>query len=268
MRGRTPGGVLLVTGTGTDVGKTVATAALAALARARGLAVAIVKPVQTGVHDGDPDDADTAVRLATPPTGPRLTARTLLRLEEPLAPDIAARRAGVCLPAVTTHAPAIHALREGHDLVLVEGAGGLLVRLDSQGGTLSDLGGALPGAGLVVVVAAGLGTLNHTELTVEAARRRGMEPAGLIVGSWPAHPGTPERENLVALPRITGVPLWGAIPQGAGALRATDFSADADGWLAAMPRAGLFGSRSPDRPGTRAAEVPPRGASGRERDRL
>jgi hypothetical protein len=77
--------------------------------------------------------------------------------------------------------------------VIVEGAGGLLVRLDTDGGTLLDLAAGLPRSGVEVEVVrrdvgAGLGTLNHTELTVEALRSRGIEPAGLVIGSWPAEP--------------------------------------------------------------------------------
>ena len=92
-------------------------------------------------------------------------------------------------------------LAESHDTVIVEGAGGLLVRLDTDGGTLLDLAEALA-ADVVVVVAAGLGTLNHTELTVSALRGRGLEPAGLVVGSWPAVPGLADQCNLDDLPRV------------------------------------------------------------------
>ena len=83
-----------------------------------------------------------------------------------------------------------------HDIVVVEGAGGLLVRLDSDGGTLLDLAAELASrcrVEVVVVCAAGLGTLNHAELTVMALRARGLEPAGLIIGSWPRDPG-PRRD--------------------------------------------------------------------------
>ena len=79
-------------------------------------------------------------------------------------------------------------------------------------------------------MAAGLGTLNHTELTVDALRARGLEPAGLVVGSWPADPGLAERCNLEDLPRVTGVPLLAVIPAGAGGLERRDFTAAAPGW--------------------------------------
>lgn len=205
------GRVVIVTGTSTGVGKTVATATLAARARTNGEKVAVVKPVQTGTADGDCDAAEIH-RL----TG--IEVHELTRLEEPLAPDTAARRAGVEIPAVAAYAPTISALTSENDLVLVEGAGGLLVRLDTDGGTLLDLADALLAEGVptsfVVVTAAGLGTLNHTELTVAALRARGHEPDGLIIGSWPGDPGLAERCNRIDLPRVTGVPLLFGIPEG------------------------------------------------------
>jgi len=216
--------IVVVTGTGTGVGKTVATAALAA--RASGT-VMVVKPVQTGVLPGEVGDVDDVRRLA----GCEVTE--LVRLPDPLAPDTAARLAGVTLPAVAEHAARIRDLAEDFDTVIVEGAGGLLVRLDSADGTLLDLADALS-ASVVVVVAAGLGTLNHTELTVRALRARGITPDGLVIGSWPVAPGLAEECNLADLPRVTGVPLLAVIPEGAGALgdHAT-FAAAVPGWFTA-----------------------------------
>ncbi|MER6969540.1 dethiobiotin synthase [Nocardioides sp. NPDC000445] len=205
------GRVVIVTGTNTGVGKTVATATLASRARTNGEKVAVVKPVQTGTADGDCDAAEIH-RL----TG--IEVHELTSLEEPLAPDTAARRAGVKIPPVAAYAPTISALTSENDLVLVEGAGGLLVRLDTDGGTLLDLADALLAGGVptsfIVVTAAGLGTLNHTELTVASLRARGHEPDGLIIGSWPGDPGLAERCNRIDLPRVTGVPLLFGIPEG------------------------------------------------------
>ncbi|TQL67754.1 dethiobiotin synthetase [Nocardioides albertanoniae] len=205
------GRVLIVTGTSTGLGKTVATATLAARARDAGESVAVVKPVQTGTADGDSDAAEIHRR-----TG--IEVHELTTLEEPLAPDTAARRAGVEIPRVAAYAPRVSALASDNDLVLVEGSGGLLVRLDTHGGTLLDLADALRAArtptSFVIVTSAGLGTLNHTELTVAALRARGYEPDGLIIGSWPSDPGLAERCNRDDLPRVTGVPLLSAIPKG------------------------------------------------------
>ena len=217
--------MIVVTGTGTGVGKTIATAALAAT---RPRPVTVVKPVQTGVADGAPTDTDVVHAL----TGCAVQEWT--RLDEPLAPDTAARRAGVRVPTIHEHAERLAALDGGGGEVVVEGAGGLLVRLDTDGGTLLDLVAALPTTvqvKVVVVVAAGLGTLNHTELTVNAIRARGIEPTGLVIGSWPAEPGLAERCNREDLPRVTDVPLLAVIPEGAGSLTREAFLADAPGWF-------------------------------------
>lgn len=221
------GRAVLVTGTGTGVGKTVVTAALAARAASLGQRVIVVKPVQTGA-DSDAREVHRLTGVAT---------HELVSLPEPLAPDTAARRAGVAVPTVAEHADRVRALAGAYDLVLVEGAGGLLVRLDTDDGTLLDLADRLRDrlvdVSFVVVAAAGLGTLNHTELTVAALRGRGFGSAGLVIGSWPAEPGLAERCNRDDLPRVTGLPLLGAVPAGAGALDRATFLAAAGGWLEA-----------------------------------
>lgn len=209
---------LVVTGTGTGVGKTVVTAALAALAVATGRRVAVLKIAQTGVAAEQHGDIDEVRRLA----GPAVTCRELARYPDPLAPAAAARCAG--LPAVTpaTATAAVGELAADHELVLIEGAGGLLVPLDDSGGTLGDVAVALA-APVIIVVAAGLGTLNHTALTVEALCTRGLGCVGLVIGAWPAEPDLAAQCNLIDLPAVTGFPLLGALPSGAGRLTAAEF---------------------------------------------
>lgn len=217
-------GVLFVTGTDTGVGKTVVTAALAASADG---SVAVVKPAQTGVTADEPGDLQEVQRL----TG--LTdLHEGVRLLDPLAPTTAGRRQGVALPSVDEHARTIEKLAADRDLVLVEGAGGLLVGLDDDGNDLADLAARLelPFA-FVVVARAGLGTLNHAGLTVEALRARALPIAGLVIGSWPAEPDLAEQCNLDDLPITTGVPVIGRIPEGAGALDRAAFVAAAAGWF-------------------------------------
>jgi dethiobiotin synthase len=223
------GRVLVVTGTSTGVGKTIATAALAVRAVDAGEQVVVVKPVQTGITGTEPGDADEVHRLSG------CAVQEYTALDDPLAPDTAARLRGVRIPPVTEYADRIRVLTEFHDTVLVEGAGGLLVRLDTEGGTLLDLAVELAESvpvDVVVVAAAGLGTLNHAELTVAALRARGLEPAGLVIGSWPAEPDLAERCNLDDLPRVTGVPLLATIPEGAGALSRDEFRSGATTWFA------------------------------------
>ncbi|MEU7565281.1 dethiobiotin synthase [Streptomyces fradiae] len=220
--------VVVVSGTGTEIGKTVVTAAVAAAARAAGRSVAVLKPAQTGVGPRERGDADEVVRLA----GPGVTGRELARFPEPLAPETAARRAGMEPVRPEAVAEAAGKLAAGHDLVLVEGAGGLLVRYDADGGTLADAARLL-GAPVLVVAPAGLGTLNAAALTGEALRTRGLVQLGVVVGSWPSAPGLAERCNLADLPVSAGAPLLGAVPAGAGALAPGAFRSAAPSWLAA-----------------------------------
>jgi len=211
--------ILVVSGTGTGVGKTVVTAALAALALARGRRVAVLKPAQTGVAAGEPGDLDEVRRLAG--DHPRLTTVELARYPDPLAPATAAARAGVAPLIMPEVAEAVTALSVGHELVLVEGAGGLLVPL-APTFTLADL--AVPLAAPVLVVAsAGLGTLNHTALTTEALAARNLRCAGIVIGLWPDEPDLAAECNLADLPAVAGAPLLGRLPSGAGRLAPEEF---------------------------------------------
>lgn len=151
--------LLFITGTSTDVGKTIVTAALAATARAAGATVAVCKPAQTGVAPGEPGDLAEITRLS----GVTRTVE-LARYPEPLAPDTAARRCGQPLLTLAETVAGIESCADA-DLTLVEGAGGLLVRIGEF--TLLDLAQKL-NAPVLLVAAAGLGTLNHSELTTRA----------------------------------------------------------------------------------------------------
>ncbi|MBT2414991.1 ATP-dependent dethiobiotin synthetase BioD [Streptomyces sp. ISL-12] len=218
--------VLMITGTGTEVGKTVVTAAVAAAAVAAGRSVAVLKAAQTGVAPGEPGDAEEVGRLAGP-----VTTAELARYPEPLAPATAARRAGLAPVRPDDVADAAEKLAASHDLVLVEGAGGLLVRFDAAGGTLADAAGTL-GAPVLIVAPAGLGTLNATELTARELRARGLVPLGVVIGSWPARPDLAARCNVTDLPDVAGAPLLGAVPAGAATRAPAGFRTAARSWLA------------------------------------
>ncbi|WP_270858022.1 dethiobiotin synthase, partial [Streptomyces rochei] len=209
--------VLVITGTGTEIGKTVVTAAVAATALAAGRSVAVLKAAQTGVGPDEPGDAREVARLAG-----GVTAAEVARYPEPLAPATAARRAGLAPVRPRDVAEAAAKLATEHDLVLVEGAGGLLVRFDAAGGTLADVAGLL-GAPVLLVVPAGLGTLNTTELTARELRSRGLDLPGVVIGSWPEAPDLAARCNLADLPDVAGAPLLGAVPAGAAALAPAAF---------------------------------------------
>ena len=231
--------VLVVSGTGTEVGKTVVTAAVAALAASRGERVAVVKPAQTGEPPGSTGDLEVIRRLSG--SGAIRTVE-LARCPDPLSPEAAARTAGRPPLDLAEAAVAVKQLAASADLVLVEGAGGLLVRYDPAGATIADLA-AMLGAPVLVVTTPGLGTLNHTALTLEALSARRLLSAGVVIGCWPERPGLAERANLTDLVTIAGRPLAGALPAGAGRL-------DRDAFLA-VARAGL----SPELGGTFRGQI-------------
>ncbi|MBV8862008.1 MAG: ATP-dependent dethiobiotin synthetase BioD [Mycobacterium sp.] len=224
--------VLIVTGTGTGVGKTVVTAALASAALQGRVDVAVCKPVQTGTAVGD-DDLAEVTRLSG------LTkAVGLARYPQPMAPVAAAEQAGLSLPSRDNVLKLIRALDCPGQLTLVEGAGGLLVELTDAGATLRDLAVDLR-APVLVVATAELGTLNYAALTVESLTHHGLSCAGLVIGSWPQQPGVVELSNRAGLAGL--VPIRAVLPAGAASLDASEFAAmsahsfDPD-WVTALVR--------------------------------
>ncbi|MGX9900980.1 dethiobiotin synthase [Arthrobacter sp. SA17] len=221
--------VVLITGTDTGVGKTTTTAALAAVLHGKGRSVAVYKPCQSGASTGDSDTAEVA-RLAG-----AVTTEAGVVLGEPLAPVAAAAVEGAELPTLAVHAQRVKELAEGHDHVLVEGAGGLLVALDSDGGTVADLGSLLGGdAGFVLVVRAALGTLNHTALTLESLERRGQQVVGIVLGSWPGNPEFVHHSNRKVLSSLP-VPFLGSLPENASEMSPAAFRIEAAAWLNGLP---------------------------------
>jgi dethiobiotin synthetase len=218
-----------VTGTDTGVGKTVVVAAIAAIHHARNRSVAVVKPAQTGVTAEEPGDLEEVKRLAGP-----IDAVEGIRLPDPLAPDRAALVAGIQLPSLPAQRDLVLAAAQIHDVVLVEGAGGVTVNLGDSF-TLLDIAAELEAAGQsvewLVVTRAGLGTLNHTRLTVSAIRDRGLHPRGLVLGAFPAEPSVVDLYNLADLPRYTDLPLLGVVPERASELPPAQFRAEAPRWL-------------------------------------
>jgi dethiobiotin synthetase len=163
----------------------------------------------------------------------------LARFPDPLSPEAAARTAGRPPLDMAAAARYISDLAASRDQVIVEGAGGLLVRYDPGGRTIADLARALDSP-VLVVAAAGLGTLNHIALTLEALTARSLRTAGVVIGSWPARPGLAERSNLVDLCGL----LTGWLPEGAGQLSQADFRIVAQS--VALPlRADALGDKAP-----------------------
>jgi len=162
-----------------------------------------VKAVQTGaaIPALDGDEAAWRRLLGECP----VTLRTLASFPEPLAPSIAAALASRSMDVDALAADCLDIAR-AHDVTLVEGAGGLLVPL-SEDADMASLAARL-GATLAVVIRPGLGTLNHTMLTVEAAERRSLAVDLLVCSGYPARPGVVEEENVRFLRRrYPGLPL-------------------------------------------------------------
>lgn len=220
--------IVVVTGTGTDVGKTVATAALASrFAAKRGHRVAVVKPAQTGVAPGAPGDLAEVTRLSGV-----TDVHEYARYPDPLSPHHAAAVRGLPELDLADVVRRLVDLDATHDTVIVEGAGGLLVPFTSSDRwTLADLAAALR-APAVVVTTAGLGTLNHTALTVGRLAEDGIALAGIVIGSWPAEPDLATRCNVADLAALgPDGRLAGALP--AGMASAGDFRARARAALSA-----------------------------------
>ncbi len=219
-------GGCFVTGTDTGVGKTVVACALLRALRARGLDVGAMKPVETGVGDAGPLDA-LALRAAAGEVD-ALEDVCPQRFALPAAPTVAAAAEAreVDLAAID----AAHArLAARHSWLVVEGAGGLLVPA-ARGASMADLAARLAHP-LVLVARARLGTLNHTALTLEAARRRGLRVAGLVIchADGPLCPA--DAANLEALRADPGAPLLGEIPALAPGQQPADDALDIDALL-------------------------------------
>jgi dethiobiotin synthetase len=223
---------LMVTGTGSGVGKTVVTAAIAALAPG---SVAVCKPAQTGVFDAGHGDVAEVGRLSGC-TGLYEFARYPNRL----SPEAAARHSGLPDLEMRHVLAELHRLEENYDLVLVEGTGGLLTHFAADGWTLADLALEL-GAPLVLVVGTGLDVPNQTALTLRVVEQHGVALAGAVVGRWPAQPGLIERSNVIGLEHLAPSGLLGALP--AGVPEMADFRRQVRPWLA-PELGGTFDSRA------------------------
>jgi dethiobiotin synthetase len=196
---------IFVTGTDTDVGKTVVTAGIVGALRARGLAIGVVKPVQSGaVADDAAGDAARLKSLAG--VGETLEEIAPFALAEPLAPLVAARREGreLELDAVVAR---VHAIASRYDGILVEGAGGLLVPV-GEDWTIADLAAAL-GYPVLVVARTRLGTVNHTALTVAVARERGLDVVGVVLDGATDESSA---DNRALIEQFASVPVLGQLP--------------------------------------------------------
>lgn len=203
---------VFITGTNTGVGKTVVSAAILLEAARRGdLPAAYLKPVQTGSPAGQGDVA--FVKRALAEAGLEIDAAAVYELEDALAPAIAAELAGVTLDSNLVKAT-YELISHAKKTVVVEGAGGLLVPFTSEM-LIADIVSLLD-LPMLIVASPDLGTLNHTRLTVEAARARNLEVVGLVLSPWPAHPGIVEETNRARISTFCGLPLIGVVDEISG----------------------------------------------------
>ena len=196
-----PPGVF-VTGTDTGAGKTVVAAALCAALRAAGRQVAAVKPVLTGLDDAGETAWPLDHELLATAAGGEAERIAPLRFGPPTSPHLAAELAGVTIEREAL-LDGVAQAAAGAELAIVEGVGGLLVPL-APGYCVRDLAVDL-GLPLVVAARPGLGTINHTLLTVEAARAAGLDVAAIVLTPWPAEPSAIERSNRETISRLTGI---------------------------------------------------------------
>jgi len=201
---------LFVTGTDTGVGKTFIAGGLARLLSDRGALVGVMKPVETGCdRRGDHLVPSDALQLLAAAGGHQdLASVCPYRFEAPLAPDVAARREGRSIDPEVIH-DRFRTVASSHDIVLVEGAGGLLVPVWGRY-TMADLAGDL-GLSLLVVAASRLGAVNHTLLTLEHARFRGLPVAAYVLNQLTRQADDAMSTNADLLARSIDVPCAGVI---------------------------------------------------------
>jgi dethiobiotin synthetase len=190
---------LFVTGTDTGVGKSVLAAVILAALRARGTAVKTFKPVITGLDEPPELDWPPDHELLARAAGCDADRVVLAGYCPPVSPHLAAELAGRPVRPGKLVATILGATREDEALI-VEGVGGLLVPI-ADGYDVRRLALDL---GLPILIAArpGLGTINHTLLTLEAARQAGLDVAGVVLTPWPEAPGEIERSNRTTIERL------------------------------------------------------------------
>ena len=198
-----------ITGTGTGVGKTIVTAGIAGFFLSKGKNVSVMKPVQTGTCESV-SDLET-IKLIAPgitPIPKRLANPYSFSL--PASPLLAAESENKKIKTdIILKAFREISSRTDIDVLLVEGAGGLLVPLTDKF-LMIDLISEM-GIPVILVAAAGLGTVNHTLLSIEALKNRNLEIAGIVINKMPRNPGVVEKDNVKTIERLAGIPVMAVI---------------------------------------------------------
>ena len=216
---------LFVTGTDTNAGKTVVTALLVCHLQNRGIDVGVMKPFATGCArvDGELQSSDALFLRAATGVSDELELINPCRWEEPLAPLVAARRAGNAgWDALSACENAYHELARRHECVVVEGVGGWLVPLQKNQGekhtastcsvqTNADLAARL-NLECVIVARRALGTINHTLLTCRAAHENAPFRGLIFCDSVPIEEDAATQSSPEIISEISGLPIWAQIP--------------------------------------------------------
>lgn len=195
---------IFITGTGTEIGKTVISGGLAAALKQSGTHVGVMKPISTG------DTADARFLKHAAQVDDELASINPIYLRHPLAPSVAARieNREIHLSCIET---AFTALQQKYDCMIVEGVGGIAVPIRDDFlvvHLINQLG--LP---VLIVAQAGLGTLNHTLLTVTFAQQFGLQIAGIVLNRHiPEAAGLAEATNPVEIEKLTNIPVIGVVP--------------------------------------------------------
>ena len=203
----------LITGTDTEVGKTVIAGGIARILKDAGKNVGVFKPVASGCRPGRvglvSQDAEFLAHCAD--SVETLEQICPLRYKEPLAPEVAIARGAEVFDLEIIRS-GYNRLANDKDIMIVEGIGGLLVPL-AKDFTVADLAAQMD-LPLLIVSRPDLGTINHTLLTVEAARARGLNVAGIIINSYVAETASvAEETNPAAIERATGLKVLALVPR-------------------------------------------------------
>lgn len=215
---------LFVTGTDTGAGKSVVAAAVCAALREQGETVTAFKPVVTGLDD-PPGEWPPDHELLAGAAGGEPETVAPYRFGPPVSPHWAAELAGETVDP----ADLVRTARAAEGVLVCEGVGGLMVPL-TPGYLVRDLAVDL-GLPLVIAARTGLGTINHSLLTVDAARAAGLRVAGVVMTPWPDEPQPIEQSNRATVERLAGVPVSGLPPATPATLAPAGDSLPLDDWL-------------------------------------
>lgn len=198
-----------VTGTDTDVGKTIISCGLVAALKEKGKDIGVFKPLLSGISRNDPS-SDTSLLKQMSQTSLSHEDITPIEFKEPLAPYVAGKleSRNVKVEEVLDHWDKV---KSRHEYFIVEGAGGISVPL-GEGFLVSDLMKALH-LPAIIVARPNLGTFNHTFLTVQYAKSQGIDIAGIIINGISDHPDTAEKSNPGLIEEYCGVPVLGIVPK-------------------------------------------------------